>query len=92
VCTVNDFISRQGRLLLAKNHRSISCTLVKFSLAPVHANKFSLSQSWHEKLWNKASWQGKKINFLPYTQANKTCEGKIALSDRWVNMLDTDNV
>jgi hypothetical protein len=39
----------------------------------------SVSKSWHDELLNKApSWQGKMVNFLPYTQANKTCQGKLA--------------
>ena len=27
---------------------------------------------------NKAPCQGKLVNFLPYTRANKTCQGKLA--------------
>jgi hypothetical protein len=65
---------------LPKPYRSISSTLVKFSLSGqiLDTNRFSSSKSWHDYLWNKAPWQGKVVNFLPYTRANKTCKEKIA--------------
>ena len=34
--------------ILCQNHGSISCTLVKFSLAAAHTNKSSLSKIWHD--------------------------------------------
>jgi hypothetical protein len=49
-------------------------------MAAVHKNKFSLSKSWRDELWNKTPWQGKNGILLPYTRADKTCRGKIALS------------
>jgi hypothetical protein len=67
VCTVNkffltSFFALVHRMLLniyltsrlpfvCRNHRSISSTLVKFSLTAVQQNKFSLSKSWHDYLW-----------------------------------------
>jgi hypothetical protein len=69
------FISCQVRLLFAK---TIEVFLVKFSLATVHTKKYSLSKTWHDQLWNKTpGWQGKIVNYLPYTQANKASQGKI---------------
>ena len=73
----------QGRLILFArpnhNHRSISCIhLSSFLWRPnTRTYKFPLSKTWHDYLWNKAFWQGKIVNFLPYTRRNKTCQEKI---------------
>ena len=43
-------------------------------LSPVHAQTFSLFKSrWHDQLLNKAS---RSCQFMLYTRANKTCQGK----------------
>jgi hypothetical protein len=34
--------------------------------------------SWQVQLLNQAPCQGKLVNFLPYTRANKTCQGKLS--------------
>jgi hypothetical protein len=66
-------VVKQGCLLFARTVEVFnSCTAV-------HTNKFPLSKSWHDQLWNKTPWQGKIVSFLPYTctTVNKTCQGKV---------------
>jgi hypothetical protein len=64
---------------VCQNHRSISCRLVRFSLAYVHANKLSLSElkmacPAQAQLWRKALLH---VHFSLYTpRTNKSCEGK----------------
>ena len=54
------FVARVHKMLLniyltfrrpfaCQNPRSVACILVKFSLAAVHTNKLSFSNSWHNK-------------------------------------------
>jgi hypothetical protein len=42
-----------------QNHRSGHM----HGLAAICTNKFSLSKSWHDQLWNKVPWQGKVTRF-----------------------------
>ena len=79
MCTVNKFSLTSNFPFVCQNHRSISCTLVKFSLAAVNTQtNFPCPKSGMISFGTRLAWQGKIVNVLPYTRANITCQGKIA--------------
>jgi hypothetical protein len=57
-------------------HLQIKAFLCQFFLVGRTQEQFSCLKSWHDQLLNQAPCQEKLVNFLLYTRANKTCQGK----------------
>ena len=73
---LNIYLTSRSRFV-RQNHRSMSFTFVKFSLAAVHTTNFPCPKPGMTSFAARLLGKEKLSICCPYTRANKTCQGKL---------------